>query len=221
MNIYPAILSDSIKTVQKQLDLCKQLEDCRVVQLDVIDGYFVDNITIAPDDLVDLDLGELQVDVHLMTQEPLEFVHMAEDAGIQKEIRSCIGQVERVSSQESFISDLHRIDWRAGLSIDVYTPLDTIDEKSWHMVDVIQIMAIEAGYQGQEFRESAYAKIKEVADKKRAQSLPFELIVDGGVKLENIERIYKQGADGVAVGSQLWEAVNLSDVYTQIKKVGS
>lgn len=221
MTIYPALLSDSRERIQEQLRQAEKLDDCFVVQVDIIDGYFVDNITIGVDDLIDLDLGKLKVDLHLMTQEPLEIVHEAEDAGLQSVVRSCIGQVEHMSDQESFISDLHRIDWRAGLSIDLYTPLDVIDEYSWLHCDVIQIMGIEAGFQGQEFQEKVLPKIAEVVRLKQEHNYSYEIIVDGGVKLPLVSDLAKIGVEGLAVGSQLWQADDLQSMYQSLREAAS
>lgn len=221
MTIYPALLSDSADYIQDQLRQAQKLDDCFVVQVDIIDGYFVDNITIGVDDLTELDVGSLKIDLHLMTQEPLEIVHEAEDAGLQSVVRSCIGQVEHMSDQESFISDLHRIDWRAGLSIDLYTPLDVIDEDSWMRCDVIQIMGIEAGFQGQEFQEKVLSKIKEVVRLKQEHTFPYEIVVDGGVKLPLVQQFAKMGVEGLAVGSQLWQADDLQNMYQSLREAAS
>jgi pentose-5-phosphate-3-epimerase len=52
MNIYPAILTESVSLAQEQIDKVKGIEAVAAVQLDIIDGEFVDNLTFSPIDLI-------------------------------------------------------------------------------------------------------------------------------------------------------------------------
>ena len=67
MQIHPAILTDSLATFAQQLDLVKQVPTIKVIQVDIVDAVFTDNITINPTDLVDFDFDDLAIDFHLMT----------------------------------------------------------------------------------------------------------------------------------------------------------
>lgn len=214
MNIYPALLSDSRLELQEQIDLIKEIEGISVVQVDVIDGKFADNLTVTPADLPDLDWGELQIDIHLMTEEPLDYVYELRDVKDSLPIRAVIGQIERMTQQAHFLEDVQKNGWTPGISLDLFTPLEEIDEATLRFIKVIQLMGIEAGFQGTEFNPLVLEKIALLSEP--AKGLEIELIVDGGVNLKNIDAIAKNGADSVAVGSALWKSSDISETIAQL-----
>lgn len=214
MNIYPALLSDSRLELQEQLDLIKDIEGISVVQVDVIDGKFADNLTVTPADLPDLDWGELQIDIHLMTEEPLDYVYELRDVKEQLPIRAVIGQIERMTQQAHFLEDVQKNGWTPGISLDLFTPLEEIDEATLRFIKIIQLMGIEAGFQGTEFNPLVLQKVAQLS--KAAHELDMEIIVDGGVNLNNIGAIAKNGADSVAVGSLLWKSMDISETIAQL-----
>jgi ribulose-phosphate 3-epimerase len=75
-------------------------------------------------------------------------------------------------------------------------------------------MSIEAGFQGTEFNPLVLHKIAQLSEP--ARGLDIELIVDGGVNLNNIGAIAKNGADSVAVGSALWKSSDISETIAQL-----
>ena len=123
MKIYPSILTHDLEVAQEQLALSQELSGVDTVQFDVIDGYYVDNLTLAPTALAELEYGELKVDLHLMVNEPLDFVYEARDMAKQLPVRAIIAQIERMSDQMSYVEEVRRNNWQVGLSLDLYTPL--------------------------------------------------------------------------------------------------
>lgn len=208
INIYPSLLSDQLSELQSQAAKIIDQNPDSTVQIDIIDGKFAENLTCTPSDLADLDLGDLELDFHLMTEEPMDFVHELIDIKSQLRIRAVIGQVERMSSQNFFLKEVEQQQWLPGLSLDLFTPVEAIDDDSWEMIKVIQVMGVEAGFQGQDFHPSALNVLKEV--KSKCLQHEVELIVDGGVNFETISSIIKAGADSVVVGSVLWKSESIS-----------
>jgi ribulose-phosphate 3-epimerase len=204
MKLSPAILTDSMTTLIEELESVKQSTQIDRVHVDIIDGQFADNLTLTPLDLTVVDFGQLGLDLHLMVEEPMDVVFECEAVHEYLPIRRLIGQVERMSSQADFIHEVKQNNWQAGLALDIYTPIDAIDESSWEDIDVLLLMGIEAGYQGQIFNVHALEKIKEVLHHSdQARKVP--IILDGGVKANNVGRILQAGATEVTVGSFLWK----------------
>ncbi len=208
MHIYPSILTDSVRDCQEQLTIAAADSGIEVVQIDIVDGFFADNITLTPVDLVGLEFGELKVDLHLMTDEPLDFVFETVAVKAKVPIRSIIAQIEHMSYQRSFLDELKVHGWKSGFSLDLFTPLDSIDEECWSELDIVQIMGIEAGFQGQTFHPTAIKKIADLIAMKEKFGYTFEVIVDGGVELALLPELSKLGVDGIAVGSALWQDSN-------------
>ncbi|MBU0974108.1 hypothetical protein KKD03_00195 [Patescibacteria group bacterium] len=214
MNVYPSILTDEVDQVIDQVDMCRSNPDVQTVQIDVIDGFFADNITVYPSDLFPVDFGDLSVDFHLITEEPMDFVHEIRDSKEFLPVRAVIGQLEQMTSQVDFLKEVKKNGWMAGLSLNLHTPVESINEESWEFLDVIQIMGIKAGFQGQEFNTAVLNLVSELRSEIEDRGLDIEIIVDGGVKLDNVTEIKDHGADGVTPGSALWKAEDFDDAVS-------
>lgn len=217
MNIYPSILTDQLDLVQQQLNECSESGQVQTVQIDIIDGYFVDNVTIAPSDLVGMDFGDLDVDFHIMTQEPLDFVREIIEYKDELPVRSVIGQIEQMTSQELFVDEVRRYNWNVGFSLNLYTPLEEIDPYLWDRLHIVQLMAIDAGFQGKKLHEQVYTKLAELRQFMTERDLHFEVIVDGGVSVANIAQLHQHGVNSVGVGSALWNATDFSEAFQQLE----
>lgn len=209
MNFYPAILTESERELQAYLDVCQPMVPVETVQIDLIDGSFAENLTVSPLDLVNIDWGRLQIDIHLMVDEPMDFVHELVAVKEQLPVRAVIAQIEKMSFQADFVEETKKHGWKTGLSLDIFTPLEEIEAGSWRDLDVLQLMGIEAGSQGQELKPYLFEKLQEAHQLIEAQDHEIELIVDGGVKLDNFHHLLEQGADSLAVGSALWTAQDI------------
>lgn len=214
--VVPAILSGDVHEVQRLLSIAKGLPDCQLVQIDVIDGWFADNVTITPTDFLELDFGQLQVDMHLMTEEPMDFVFEALEFKDRLPIVSITAQIEHMTSQTSFVEQVKSVGWQVGLSLDLFTPAEAVEADIWSKIDLIQIMGIEAGFQGQEFANQALETMIEVKQILKKQELESLVMVDGGVKLSNLSAIMQAGAERVMVGSAIWQAEKPENSYRKL-----
>lgn len=212
MQIVPSILTDQSDIVASQLEQISAVsEDYELerVQFDIIDGEFADNITVTPLDLPQFEFGDLEVDLHLMTLEPLDFVYEAKEIKELVPVRRVIGQIEKMSSQELFVEEVKKQNWLPGLSLDLYTPLSELSLEALEDVLVLQIMGIQSGFQGQEFNEYTYQVLAEARELIEKVNPKIELVVDGGVKPEHLAKLQELGVDAVAVGSVLWKASSI------------
>jgi pentose-5-phosphate-3-epimerase len=129
MNVYPSILTDSVAEVERELGLLNSVADqLAAVQVDIIDGEFTDNLTISPIDLIGIHFGDIPVDFHLMVVDPVNFVYECKQI---ENARVVIGQIERMHSQADFITECKEFSLKPGLSLDLYTPVESIDAESW------------------------------------------------------------------------------------------
>jgi len=219
MKIIPAILTDSFLTLQDQMNAVKSSDHIETIHVDIIDGQFADNITVTPLDLTVADFDQFKVDFHLMTEEPMDFVF--ECAGLREylPIRQIIGQVERMSHQLDFVEEVIRNGWQPALALDLFTPLEAIDEDVWPQLHSILIMSVEAGVQEQTFNRAALEKVREI--RRVYPSIEqMNIMVDGGVKTLNAKEILKSGANELVVGSALWNStdpVAKIEDFTQIE----
>jgi ribulose-phosphate 3-epimerase len=206
MIIVPSILTDSLDTVQKQIDLTLSVGLSRV-QVDIIDPAFADEVTITPVDLMDVDLKKLDIDIHLMTNDPIGDVV---ECGQIPKIKTIIAQIERMSSQKAFVEHVKSFAVDAGLSVDLYTTLEELDPDVLLHTSIVQIMGNKAGKQGQKFAgDIILEKIRNIAAARTALGATFLIAVDIGMTPENAKLATEAGADMVTPGSYLWNSSDL------------
>jgi ribulose-phosphate 3-epimerase len=216
--IVPTILTDSFASLQMQADAIKYSPLVDAISVDVIDGLFVDNLTITPLDLTVADFEPTKIDFHFMTEEPMDFVY--ECVGIKEylPIRRIYGQVERMSYQRDFLQEVRANNWEAGLALDLFTSFDAIDEELWPNITHLLLMGVEAGYQGHEIHPHILEKLRELREYPFAQHI--HVSIDGGVKLNNAMTLLREGANELIVGSALWQAPDplfaLEEFYKEI-----
>jgi ribulose-phosphate 3-epimerase len=205
MKIYPAILTDSVDTFAEQLEVIKSESRVDVVHVDIIDSYFVDNLTIEPIDLTHLDFGKLKIDFHLMTEEPLGFAEEIINCQDYLPTRAVIGQIEKMTNLSDFVNLLLERKIEPGLALNLFTPDEEIPDEVFRKLSVLQLMAIEAGEQGREFDHLVLPKIEQVVMRAKKINPYLEIIVDGGIKIDQLSLLKPLSVGGVAVGSALWQ----------------
>ncbi len=206
LDVSANVFTGNLDLAKKQIELAKD-SGLEAIQIDIVDGLFADVHTFTPQDLVDVDFGQLQIDFHLMTEEPMDYVWEMEEYCRHLPIRAVYGQIEKMSYQEAFLEEVKKQDWKAGLALDLYTPIEAIDENSWDWMDAILLMGVEAGASGQVQNPLLLEKIKEVRAK-IATGEPMRIFIDGGVNLDNIETLQNSGIHGVTVNSAFNKASN-------------
>lgn len=209
MIVVPSILSDSLDLIQSEVLKVATETSLRTVQIDIIDPDFAEEVTIHPIDLLDLDLQKLEIDIHLMTNDPInDVIECSQIPGIH----SIIAQIERMPSQRAYVEHVKSLQMKAGLSIDLYTPVDEVDSNVIPTVEYIQVMGNKAGRQGQPFiGQVVLEKINELSIIRSEKKYKFQIIVDIGMTPENAKACGKAGADIVTPGSFLWNATSLHD----------
>ncbi len=207
LDVSANVLTGNLELAKKQIELAKSSNLLEVIQIDIVDGIFADNHTFTPQDLVDIDFGNLQIDFHLMTEEPMDYVWELEEHCRHLPIRAVFGQIEKMTYQEAFLEEVKKQEWRAGLALNLFTPIESIDENSWEWMDAILLLGVEAGTSGQEQNAFLFEKIKTVRQK-ILKNEPMKIFVDGGVNQKNITKLQASGIDGVTVNSAFNNALN-------------
>ncbi|MBE7026393.1 MAG: ribulose-phosphate 3-epimerase [Ruminococcaceae bacterium] len=203
IKIAPSILSADFSCLKEQI---QQIEKggAKYVHIDVMDGMFVPNITMGPVVIESIRKHtDLVFDVHLMIEEPERYIKEFAEAGADiitvhveatKDIRGCI---EKIKSFKK----------RAGVSIKPATPVSAIKDILGEL-DMVLVMSVEPGFGGQKYIDSADEKLREL---KELMPAGTDISVDGGIKLDNIDRVIKNGANTVVAGSAVFGAENIEE----------
>jgi len=203
--ITPTIFVSSSAALQERLELYEEM--AARVQLDVADEEFTSKPTLGVEKMLEV-ATTLERDVHLMTVEPADWLEVCKIEGV----KTAIGQIENMSSQREFVEEAKELNLRVGLGVDWETDLKELDWLIAKEVDLILIMAVRAGKEGQKFNQESLGRVREL----RRRGFAKEICVDGGVNEQTMGKCVKAGADVLAVGSCLWQAEDVAEQWRRL-----
>lgn len=212
MKIAPSILSADFSRLGDEIRAIEQ-GGADYVHIDVMDGHFVPNITIGPL-VVDAvrRVTDLPLDVHLMIEHPDRYVGDFAKAGADL----IVVHVEATTHLHRTIQLIRSFGKKAGVSLNPATSLATLD-MILSDLDLVLLMTVNPGFGGQSFIESCLPKIAQLRQRIDQLGKPIELEVDGGVKIDNIERIAAAGADVFVAGSAVFGADDYATTIRQLR----
>lgn len=189
----------------------------KVVQIDVMDGKFVDSISWPYGDnshfeeIINQEEGlplwdSFDFEIDLMVTNPKDEAINWIAAGASR----LIFHLESFKENEVlFLDNLKKNnEIEIGISITPQTPNEAL-KPYLEVADLVQFMGIDkVGYQNQELNSEVYGKIEEL----RGIS-EIDISVDGGVNFDNALKLKEAGANILVSGSVMFE-----DVENSLKK---
>src|SRR5215831_5758009 len=137
ISIEPSILSADFSRLGEQ---AKEAEEAGVegIQIDVMDGHFVPNLTFGPGVVKSLRKSvKLFLDAHLMIDNPQNFLEEFARAGANR----IIVHQEVLHELPKVLQSIRKLRVEAGVALNPATHLSTI-EKILDQTDSIQIMTV-------------------------------------------------------------------------------
>lgn len=170
------------------------------IHLDVMDGHFVENITMGPVVVEALrEHAALPFHSHLMISQPLRYVRAFADAGSDV----VAFHVEADDDPAAVIDEIHRAGRAAGLALNPETPAEAV-LPYLDRVDLVLVMTVHPGWGGQAFIAEVLPKLAALREELERRGLDLPIGVDGGVNLETIGSAYAAGGDVLVTGSALY-----------------
>jgi ribulose-phosphate 3-epimerase len=171
------------------------------IHFDVMDNHYVPNLTIGP--LVCKALRKhgitAPIDVHLMVEPVDPLVPQFAEAGA-----TWISFHPEASRHVDRTIQLIRASGcRPGVVLNPASPMSWLDY-TLGSDDLVLLMSVNPGFGGQQFIEPVLGKLAEARKRIAAAGREIRLEVDGGVKLDNIAKIAKAGADTFVAGSAIF-----------------
>src|SRR3990170_4634222 len=177
IEVIPAILEKDFSEIEKKIKLIEG--KCEWVQIDIADGILVPNTTFSdPSPFKNLKTN-LKLEAHLMVKDPVSYIKPFADAGFKR----FYAHIES-GQADNYITECYKYDCQAGLAIDGPTSLEKINPYLDN-IDVVLVMAIEAGFSGKPFREDTVEKIKKI----REAFFDLPIAVDGAMDNVNAGKV--------------------------------
>lgn len=199
IRIVPSILSADFARLGEQV---REAEAAGVdaIQIDVMDGQFVPNITFGPGIVAAIrPLVSLSLEVHLMIVEPDRFLAMFAEAGADR----LIVHQEVCDDLRGTLESIRSLGVGAGVTLSPETPAAAVRD-AFDLIDLIQVMTVHPGFGGQDFLFDQLAKIREIREMLEADGLEIPVGVDGGVDTTTVPQIVAAGARVLVAGSSVY-----------------
>lgn len=207
----PSVLSADFTCLRRSLAPVRKLADW--IQVDVMDGVFVPNISFGPGVLPAVGAASgLPLDAHLMVGKPLSFIGAFAKAGA-----SLITVHAEAADAGACLKLIKKLGLKAGLALRPGTPARRLVPYIKYL-DLALVMTVEPGFGGQSFMEDMMPKVSEVRRLLERSGRGIWLQVDGGINAATAATAVEAGADSLVMGSALFAAPDPAALLRGLKK---
>ncbi|MFQ5998468.1 MAG: ribulose-phosphate 3-epimerase [Candidatus Bathyarchaeia archaeon] len=211
----PSILSADFLRLGEQ---AKQAEKAGVdaLQVDIMDGRFVPNITFGPNVVQALrGTVRLPLDIHLMILKPERYLRTFADAGADR----LIVHQEASEHLKRILRSIKKLKLEAGVAINPDTALRVLDDEVLDLADLIQVMTVNPGFGGQEFIRGQLVKIRQLRRVLDDRRFNIPIAVDGGINTSTAPLAVRYGASVLVAGSSIFNGkASVAQNVTALRK---
>lgn len=199
--IVPSILSADFTRLGEQVREAEAGGGQRV-QVDVMDGHFVPNITMGPMVVEAVRrCTRLPLEAHLMITNPEQYIEDFAKAG-----------ADVIIVHQEVCPHLHRVIQHiriagkmAAVALNPSTPIVLL-ENILSLIDMVLIMTVNPGFGGQEFIPETLPKIARLRQVIAERGLHCDIEVDGGIHEATAPLVVKAGANLLVAGSAVYNS---------------
>lgn len=197
--IAPALLAADFANLGDALRAVKGA-GCRMVHVDAGDGHFTMEITVGQPVIGSIRKAtDLELDVHLLIEEPERYVADFAGAGANR----LAVHPESTAHLYQTLRMIQRAGVKAGVALEPGTPIGRVSDLL-PVMDFLTILSAEPGVEEGEFIPASLDKLEEARRLRERMGLDFELEVEGGVGLQNVKELGQAGADILVAGSAIF-----------------
>jgi ribulose-phosphate 3-epimerase len=214
--IAPSMLKCDFGNLHREVELLESA-GAPMLHLDVMDGHFVPNISIGIPVVASLRKAtRLPLDVHLMIEQPEEYIEEFVHAGATR----VLVHQEATVHLDRALAMIREHGAEAGAVINPATPVAMLSEVL-DKLDTVLVMSVNPGFGGQKFIPGALEKIRQLNQWRSRYNGAFRIEVDGGVDLDNIAELARAGANTFVAGTSIFHATDPAGATRQLRKLAS
>lgn len=210
--VAPSVLACDFGKLHQQIELINGSE-ADWFHVDIMDGNFVPNISFGPAIVSSIkEVATLPLDVHLMIADPDKYIADYVKAGAEV----ITVHIEACPHLHRSIQYIKSLGVKAGVAVNPHTPVESVFEVLEDL-DLVCLMSVNPGFGGQKFIYNTLSKIQRLNTEITGRNLPTLIEIDGGVGLQNAEKILQYGADVLVAGSSVYNAADPIDAVKRLK----
>ncbi len=215
IQIAPSILAANFAKLGEEVREVEQA-GAQLLHIDVMDGHFVPNISFGS---IVLDairpLTELPLDVHLMIENPDQYIEQFAQAGADY----ITVHVEACRHLHRTIQLIRSYGVKAGVVLNPHTPIESI-QNILEDIDMVLLMTVNPGFGGQKFIHSVVPKIEALSAMIKERGLDIAIEIDGGITAETIVPCAQAGATIFVAGSAIYSKEDRTAALQEILAAG-
>jgi ribulose-phosphate 3-epimerase len=216
IEILPSILASDFAKLGDEVHLVEQA-GADALHVDIMDGHFVPNLSLGLPVLASLRKAtRLPLDVHLMIEQPEEFIEDFVKAGATR----VLVHEEATVHLDRALAMIREFGAEAGAVINPATPVGMLSEVL-DKVDTVLVMSVNPGFGGQAFIPGSYEKIRQLNELRRRYNRSFRIEVDGGVDQDNIAQLAQAGANSFVAGTSIFHAADPAAATRNLKRLAT
>jgi len=214
--VAPSLLASDFTRLRETIELVNSSE-ADWFHCDVMDGRFVPNITFGMFIIEQIKpLAEKPMDVHLMIEEPERYIADFRKAGAD----IITVHYEACTHLHRTIHQIKETGAKAGVSLNPHTPVSLLEDVLEDL-DLVLIMSVNPGFGGQKFIYRTIPKIQQLRDMIVVRNTGTMIEVDGGIGLQNAEKVLQAGAQVLVAGSSIFKTEDPALAISRLKEIGS
>jgi ribulose-phosphate 3-epimerase len=214
VEIAPSILAADFACLGEEIRAVER-GGATLLHVDVMDGHFVPNISIGVPVVASLRKAtQLPLDVHLMIENPQQYIPMFAEAGADM---ISVHQ-EATPHLDRALSMIREHGCRPGAVINPATPVSMLSEVLGS-VDHVLVMSVNPGFGGQKFIRGTLEKIRQLKLTRERYNLAFRIEVDGGVGPENVSDLVRAGAEILVAGTSIFHTPDAAEAVRVMRQL--